>query len=113
MSLSVDVPERMRDPRWASARAREETGGKGGEGRENLMQHRMCIVGSKAKTEGSSLRDYWYRASLDSSGPVTCQAQGRGAARLGGQGGARFFSHEIAIFRIAKKCLKRVEMGRI
>ena len=52
------------------------------------MQHRMCIVGSKAKTEGSSLRDYWYRASLDSSGPVTCQAQGRGAARLGGQGGA-------------------------
>ena len=28
---------------------------KGGEGRENLMQHRMCIVGSKAKTEGSSL----------------------------------------------------------
>ena len=76
-------PNACATPWWASARAREETGGKGGEGRENLMQHRMCIVGSKAKTEGSSLRDYWYRASLDSSGPVTCQGTraGRGAPR--------------------------------
>jgi hypothetical protein len=45
-------PDACATPWWASARAREETGGKGGEGRENLMQHRMCIVGSKAKTEG-------------------------------------------------------------
>ena len=26
---------------------------------------------------------------------------------------ARFFPYEIAIFRTAKKCLKRVEMGRM
>ena len=60
-------PNACATPWWASARAQEETGGKGGEGRENLMQHRMCIVGSKAKTEGSSLTGYDPEAHWDAT----------------------------------------------
>ena len=53
-----------------------------------MMQHRMCIAGSKAKTEGRAFEATGTDRVLMALDPSPVR-QGRGAAHLGGQGGAR------------------------